>query len=358
MTTNASDGGRVGALARLNLSIPLIQAPMGGGFTPPALVAAVSKAGGLGSLAAPYLEPEAIGAEISAVRALTDRPFAVNLFIFDPPTATAAQLDRASAVLGPYCRELGIDPPTPPAKAHPDIDRQIAAVLEAQPAVFSFTFGIPRPEVLAECRRLGIITIGTATTLAEGLALEAAGVDLICAQGSEAGAHHGTFIGPAEEGLVGLMALLTTLVAKLKTPIVAAGGIMTGAGISAALRVGAVAAQLGTAFLACPEAGTPGPHRRVLLSDAAQRTRVTRAFSGRAARGVVNRYLEEVEPLAGELPPFPILNAMTREMRGAAAKADRAEFMSLWAGQGVALIRELPAATLVETLKAELAAVS
>jgi len=131
---------------------------------------------------------------------------------------------------------------------------------------------------------------------------------------------------------------------------------MNGAGIAAALPAGAVAAQLGTAFLACPEAGTPGPHKRMLLTEAAQHTRITRAFSGRAARGIVNRYMEEVEPLAGELPPFPILNAMTRGVRGAAAKADRPEFMSLWAGQGVALIRELRARELMATLRSELAA--
>ena len=329
---------------------------MGGGFTGPALVAAVSEAGGLGSLAAPYLQPEAIGTEVAAVRALTSRPFAINLFIFDPPAATDAQLAKAGVVLAPYCRELGVGPPEAPAQAHPDIDRQIEAVLAARPAVFSFTFGIPRSEVLAECRRQGIVTVGTATTLAEGLALEAAGVDMVCAQGSEAGAHRGTFLGPYEEGLVGLFPLVATLTAKLKVPVIAAGGVMNGAGIAAALRAGAVAAQLGTAFLACPDAGTPGPHKRMLLTEAAQRTRITRAFSGRAARGVVNRYMEEVEPLAGELPPFPILNSMTRGIRGAAAKADRPEFMSLWAGQGVALIRQLPARELMEALKTELAA--
>ncbi|MEO6378608.1 MAG: nitronate monooxygenase, partial [Caulobacteraceae bacterium] len=184
MATNTGDDARLGSLARLGLEIPLLLAPMGGGFTGPAMVAAVSEAGGLGSLAAPYLQPEAITAEVAAVRMLTRRPFAINLFIFDPPTVTEAQLAKAVATLTPYCGELGAPPPEPPAQAHPNIDGQIEAMLAARPAVFSFTFGIPRPEVLAECLRRGIVTVGTATTLAEGLALEAAGVDVVCAQGS------------------------------------------------------------------------------------------------------------------------------------------------------------------------------
>ena len=341
-------------IERLGLTCPIVQAPMGGGFTTPAMVAAVCEAGGLGSLAAPYLQPEAIASEIAAVRALTDRPFAVNLFVFDPPQATAEMVARTAERLAPFCRELGIEPPTLAGPAHPEIEAQIEAVLEARPAAFSFTFGVPSPAVLARCRGLGIATIGTATTLSEALACQEAGADVICAQGSEAGAHRGSFLVPWQEGMIGLLPLVSRLSRELRTPVIGAGGIMTGAAIAAVLKAGAVAAQIGTAFLACPEAGTPEPHKQALRSGGAERTAVTLAFSGRPARGIVNRYMEA---MAGEPPaPFPILNAMTRGLRGAAAKAGRTEFMSLWAGQGAPLIRDLPVAELMAALKAELEA--
>ena len=343
-------------IERLGLTCPIIQAPMGGGFTTPAMVAAVCEAGGLGSLAAPYLQPEAIASEIAAVRALTDRPFAVNLFVFDPPQATAEMVARTAERLAPFCRELGIEPPTLAGPAHPEIEAQIEAVLEARPAAFSFTFGVPSPAVLARCRGLGIATIGTATTLSEALACQEAGADFVCAQGSEAGAHRGSFLVPWQEGMIGLLPLVSRLSRELRTPVIGAGGIMTGAAIAAVLKAGAVAAQIGTAFLACPEAGTPEPHKQALRSGGAERTAVTLAFSGRPARGIVNRYMEA---MAGEPPaPFPILNAMTRGLRAAAARAGRPEFMSLWAGQGAPLIRGLPVAELMAALKAELATAS
>jgi nitronate monooxygenase len=341
------------ALDALDLAAPIVQAPMGGGFTTPELVAAVCDAGGLGSVGAPYLQPDAIAEVAAAVRRLTSRPFGLNLFVFDPPPSTAEQVARVSARLAPYCRDLGIEPPELSGPAHPDIPAQIEAVLAARPAVFSFTFGIPSPAVLAEFRRRGILTIGTATTLDEGLALEAAGVDAVCAQGSEAGAHRGTFLVPWQEGMVGTLALTTVLAARLSVPVIAAGGIMNGAAAAAMLRAGAAAVQMGTAFLGCPEAGTPEAHRRALLTPAARRTAVTTAFSGRAARGIVNRYMQELEGV--ELAPFPTLNAMTRGLRGAAAKAGRTEFMSLWAGQGAPLARALPAGELMAALMAEMA---
>lgn len=339
-------------IERLGMTCPIIQAPMGGGFTTPELVAAVCEAGGLGSLAAPYLQPEAIGEQIAAVRRLTSRPFAVNLFVFDPPEASAEEVARVADRLAPFCAELGIEPPSLSGPAHPAIAGQIEAVLEARPAVFSFTFGIPAPEILARCRRLGVLTVGTATTLAEGLALQAAGVDAVCAQGSEAGAHRGTFLGPWQEAMVGVLPLTQMLAERLSIPVVAAGGIMTGSAVGAMLRAGACAAQLGTAFLACPEAGTPEPHKQALLTAMSERTSITTAFSGRPARGMINRYMEALE--GAPLASFPTLNAMTRGLRGAAAKARRPEFMSLWAGQGAPLARAMPAARLMAALKAEL----
>lgn len=344
--------GGFSVIQQLGMTCPIVQAPMGGGFVTPELVAAVNQAGGLGSLAAPYLQPVAIVEQIAAVRRLTTRPFAVNLFVFEPPTASLEEVARASRRLAPYCAELGLEPPALVGPAHPDIPAQIEAVLEARPAVFSFTFGIPPRDVLARCRELGVLTVGTATTLAEGLALEAAGVDAVCAQGAEAGAHRGTFLGSWRDALIGVLPLTDMLARRLSIPVIAAGGIMTGDAIGAVLRAGACAAQLGTAFLACPEAGTPEPHKRAMLTPMAERTSITTAFSGRPARGMTNRYMEEMEGV--ELAAFPTLNAMTRELRGAAAKAERTEFMSLWAGQGAPLTRALPAADLMAALKAEL----
>jgi len=345
-----------GLMERLGLALPLIQAPMGGGFTPPAFVAAVSEAGALGSLGAPYLQPEAIVEAAAEIRKRTSRPFGVNLFTFDMPVASDAEIGRTIDLLAPYCEELGIDPPEFEDSPHPDIDAQIEAVLEIRPAVFSFTLGMPSPEVLTEMRRRDIFTIGTATTLKEALTLEAAGVDAICAQGSEAGGHRGTFLGPWQEGLIGLAPLVSILKARLKTPVIAAGGLMTGAHCAAVLKLGAEAAQLGTAFMTCLEAGTPAPHRAAILSEAAERTAITLAFSGAPARGMVNRYMIEMGRRADALAPFPITNALTRDLRGAAAKANRPELMSLWAGQGAPLARVMPAAALIEALKAEMEA--
>lgn len=338
---------------RLELSSPIVQAPMGGGFTTPELVAAVCEAGGLGSLAAPYLQPQAILDEATAVRRLTSRPFAINLFVFDPPTVDQAAVDEARRRLAPFCEELGVELPELNGPTHPDIPAQIEAVLELRPAVFSFTFGAPPKSVIDRCRGLGIMTVGTATTLAEAIFLEEMGVDTVCVQGAEAGAHRGSFLVDWRDGMVGTLPLVDMASQRLSIPVIAAGGMMTGRAIDAALRAGAQAAQLGTAFLLCPEAGTPDAHRRALVSPEAARTTITQGFSGRAARGIVNRY---TEAMAGAPPaPFPILNAMTRGFRGAAAKAGRSEFMSLWAGQGAPLIRELPAAQLMRALQAEMA---
>jgi nitronate monooxygenase len=339
-------------LDRLELETPIVQAPMGGGFTTPALAAAVSEAGGLGSIGAPYLQPDQITETADAVRRLTNRPFGMNLFLFEPPKVSEAEIARTIELLTPYCRELGIDPPSPAGPFHPDIDAQVEALLAARPTVFSFTLGMPKPKVIEECRRLGILTIGTATNLAEGLALEARGVDVVCAQGSEAGGHRGTFMGDYREGMVGVVALTAVLKARLSIPVIAAGGIMTGQAARGMLDLGADAVQLGTAFLTCPEAGTPATHKAALQSPMNERTRVSAAYSGAPARGMVNRYMVEME--GAPLAPFPVTNSLTRGIRAASNKAGSPDLMSVWAGQGAPLIRTLPAAELMETLKAEL----
>jgi nitronate monooxygenase len=204
---------------------------------------------------------------------------------------------------------------------------------------------------VAELRAADIVVIGTATSLDEAEALAALGVDAVCAQGSEAGGHRGTFLGRAEDALVGTMALTRQIVEQIELPVIAAGGIMDGAGVRAALALGAAAAQLGTAFLLCPEAGTHRAHRAHLLSGEARRTVVTRAFSGRAARGVRNRFTDAFESVAAA--PFPQQQALTAELREAAAAQGRTDLMQMWAGQGASLLRELPAAALVRVLAVE-----
>ncbi len=321
---------------------------MAGGPDSPALAAAVSNSGGLGSLGCAYMTPAQIEQTIAKTRALTTQPFAVNLFVREDPPQSAEDLTRASQVLAPFWRELQLAAPAT-LKPLPSTQEQLDTVLRLKPRVLSFTFGLLTPEPLAALRAAGVLVIGSATSLEEGEALQALGVDAICAQGSEAGGHRGTFIGEAEDSLFGTLTLTRQLVTKLKPPIIAAGGIMDGAGIRAALELGASAVQLGTAFMLCPEAGTHAAHRAALRAP--HRTTVTRAFSGRAARGIKNRFSEafrEVAPAA-----FPHQQALTAELRAAAVAHGRIELMQLWSGQNAAMIREMPAAQLVETLVRE-----
>ena len=342
-------------LETLGIRCPLVQAPMAGGPDSPQLAAAVSDAGGLGSVGCAYLSPESIAETIAAVRARTKRAFAVNLFIRQEPRPDEAARQRVAAALNPFRKSLGLSDPPAPLKSLPSIEAQLAAVVGLKPAVFSFTFGMPRPDQMAALRAARILTIGTATSLEEGKALQSLGVDAICAQGSEAGGHRGTFIGETDDALIGTLALTRQLTTQLRVPVLAAGGIMDGAGIRAVLQLGAAAAQLGTAFMLCPEAGTHPAHRQALRSPLAQYTVLTRAFSGRAARGIRNRFSdafgsrpEQVEPA-----PFPLQQALTAELRAAAGAHNRTDLMQLWCGQGAVLIRELPAAKLVEVLMAE-----
>jgi nitronate monooxygenase len=339
--------------ARFGLDVPIVQAPMAGGMVGPALVGAVSDAGGLGSLAFGMTAPDAIGVEVAKVLAATNRPFAANVFLHEPGVPTADQLARSAAFLAPIRAELGLPPQgsEAPGPSHRVAD-QVAAVLEAAPPVVSFAFGAPKADVMAECRRRGILTIATATTPEEARHLEALGVDAICAQGAEAGGHRGTFLHPFEAGMIGTLALVRACVDAVDVPVIAAGGIMDGRSIAAALLLGAEGVQLGTAFLLCPEATTARPYRRALAAGGA--TAVTRAISGRPARGIENRIIAEGRAVEADLPPYPVQNELTKAIRAAAAAQDRPEFLSLWAGQGVGLVRDgVKAADLVARLAVE-----
>jgi nitronate monooxygenase len=334
-----------------DLALPIIQAPMAGGPDTPALAAAVSNAGGLGSLGCAYLTVERIEAVARELAARTSRPFALNLFVRGDADDDAAAEARVLPVLRAFAGELGLADDARPPPPPPGYEQQLEAVLRCKPAVFSFTFGIAtRPQVDALHAR-GIAVVGTATTVAEAELLDELGVDAICAQGAEAGGHRGTFAGRFEDALLGTLALVPQLVRCTRRPVIAAGGIVDGAGIRAALDLGARAVQLGTAFMVCPEAGTPPAHRAALTSADARQTVVTRAFSGRPARGIRNRMTDAFEAVAPA--PFPQQQRLTARLRAAATAAQRTDLMQLWAGQAAPLVRAMPAAELVATLARE-----
>jgi nitronate monooxygenase len=333
------------------LDVPIVQAPMSGATTP-RLVAAVSNAGGLGSLPVGYETPEAIHALIAQVRALTARPFAVNLFVDTSSPVSAGDLARAHERLRAYRDALGIPHPAQPPVSALSFDEQFAAVLEERPAVFSFTFGIPPASALDACRSAGIFTIGTADTADEAVALERAGVDAVCVQGYEAGGHHGPFLASIEDSSIGTLALVPLAVDAVSIPVLAAGGIGDGRAVAAVLALGAVAAQVGSAFLLSDESGASPVYRRVLASDAVKRTTLTHVFSGRHARGVRNRFIDEMSG-AAEIAGYPQQHWLTRDIRSAATAQERSEFVSMWTGQAVGLAKPLPASEIVAALVAE-----
>ena len=333
----------------LQCELPIVQAPMAGGGDTPALVAAVGNARGFGFLGAAYSGPEQIGELARAVRALSSHPFGINLFA---PVAASdfGDIEAARTRLAPFYAEFGLDVPlhAPPADR---FDAQLGAALATEATAVGFTFGLPPHESLARIKGAGKILIGTATTVAEGLVLRDAGVDAIVAQGSEAGGHRGTFLGDFGAAMIGTMALVPQLVDATGLPVIASGGIMDGRGIAAALALGAGAVQLGTAFLTCTEAGIVDAYKNAIVTAAEDDTRITRAFSGRPARGLVNRFLHEMEDAA--IAPFPIQNALTRPLRSTAARQGRVEFLSLWCGQAPRLARRIGAAELVARLADE-----
>ena len=340
----------------IDLRHPLIQAPMAGGATTPELVAAVSNAGALGSFAAATLSPQAMREGVARVRQLTERPFNVNLFVLDDPAPSDAEVARAQARLDPLRAELGLPPGGRPARFCEDNRAQLETLIELAPPVVSFTFGLLDAAAVARLHAAGSRVIGTATTVAEARAWEAVGADMVCAQGCEAGGHRGTFLGDPQQSNIGLLALLPQVAAAVQVPVIAAGGLMDGRGIAASLLLGAQAAQLGTAFLCCPESGIPALWKAAILAAGDDSTRLTRAFSGRYARGIVNDFMRRFAAEEQQVPDYPVQNALTADIRQAATRQGRAEYLSLWAGQGAGMARALPAAELVRVLMDELAA--
>ena len=338
----------------LGIEQAIVGGPMAGVNTPE-LAAAVSNAGGLGSIGCGMMEPEAITTAIARIRELTDRPFAVNLFITPQPQPDEAQILRMQARLAPHRVELGLPRGKLPARFAPDFSEQFEAVLAARVPVFSFTFGALDAPRLAALHAQGAKVIGTAGCVAEARQLEVLGCDAIVASGIESGGHRPDFAVPAKPAQVGLFALLPQVAAAVHVPVIAAGGVMTAAQIAAALLLGASGVQLGSALLRTPECGASAAYKAALDGIDETSTRLTRAFSGRWARGVVNRFMREIDA-AGDIPEYPIQNRLTQDIRAAANAQGKAEYVSLWAGQAAGLATTEAAGDVVRRLRRELEA--
>ncbi|AGE22433.1 putative nitronate monooxygenase [Geobacillus sp. GHH01] len=334
------------------LPIPIIQAPMAGGVSTPALAAAVSNAGGLGFLAGGYKTAEAMRKEIHELRTLTDRPFGVNVFVPGDKTVDEEAVERYRVALAAEAERFGASVGEPKWEDD-DWAAKLDVLLQERVPVVSFTFGCPDKEVIAALQKAGSFVIVTVTAVEEAEMAAEAGANALCVQGEEAGGHRASFGNdPEQDEALELFPLLARVRAAVRVPLAAAGGIMDGRGIAAALKAGASAVQLGTAFLRCPESGAHPLHKQALVDPRFVETAVTRAFTGRPARGLVNRFMAEYRAMAPAA--YPHVHHMTKPLRAASAKAGDPEGMSLWAGTGYRLARELPAAELVEELKREL----
>jgi len=335
---------------------PLIQAPMAGPNTP-ALAIEVAKAGGFGSLAAAMLTPEQLRAELQQVRQQTDRPINVNFFCHTPPVADAAREAAWCERLATYYAEFGLSPADAdkgPTRA-PYSAAMGEILLEYRPKVASFHFGLPDEALLAPLRAAGILIVSSATTVAEARWLEARGVAAVVAQGAEAGGHRGMFLTDDVGAQPGTMALVPQMVDAVKVPVIAAGGIADGRGIAAALALGAAGAQIGTAYLLTPEAKTSAIHRAALAASDDGSTCLTNVFTGRPARGILNRFMREVGPLSPLAPQFPLAAGATTPLRTAAEARGSGDFTSLWSGQAGRLARAMPAGELTRLLVEETA---
>jgi nitronate monooxygenase len=338
---------------KLGTRLPIIQAPMAGGPSTQELVAACSAAGALGSFGFAYAQPADMKRQAAWVRERTREPFGINLFVSPQPQAIPPAAQRAALdAVAPYYAELGLPAPAPVSAPYaPSLEEQLDAVEEIRPGVFTIHLGLAQERV-KRLKGLGMVLGGSANCIAEAQALEAAGFDFVIAQGGEAGGHRGSYLRDPYQSLTGTLALTRMIVRAVKLPVVAAGGIMDGAGIAAALALGAQAAQLGTAFIPCPESGAAQVHKDLLLKAKEDETRLTDKFSGKPARGLANRFMREMEHKPHLA--FPAQNSLTGKLRQASAKAGKPDFIALWAGQAAPLSRAMPAAELIRTLEAEL----
>lgn len=379
----------------LGVGYPIFQGPFGGNLSTVALTATVSNLGGVGGYGAYTLKPEEIVRVNGQIRLATDKPYNINLWVSDtdvPGTvgasgasgaaatagaadaaeasraagasaateaavrsATEAAMDKVRALYRPYFDEVGLEMAASPLSFASRFENQVQVILDVKPPIFSFLFGIPNAQVLEDCRRRGIRTMGAATTLDEALALEAAGVEMIAASGFEAGGHRPSFLAPAEKSLTGTFVLVQLIRERVRVPVIAAGGIATGRGIAAALALGADGVQVGTAFLACEESGAPSFYRDVLFSPAGKYSVLTRAFTGRLGRGIRNRVTEEISGKEESILPFPLQTHFMSPLRQQAIVQKKLEMILIWGGQITPLLKHRKAAELMHALIEETA---
>lgn len=335
---------------KLRIKYPIIQAGMAGGTTTPELIAAVSNAGGLGTLGAGYMNPEQMRQSIQEIKELTDQPFSVNIFIPETPKESDKDIEEANELLRPFREDLKLNKPKWTTPLHDFFEKQIKVIIEERVPICSFTFGVPPKETVYQLKKKNIIVIGTATTVKEAKINEENGLDMIVMQGSEAGGHRGTFAGAFENAMVGTMALVPQAVDNVNIPVIASGGIMDGRGVLASLTLGAHAVQMGTAFITVLESGAKKQHIEAILKSNEDQSVITSVFSGKPARGIQNEFITKMSPYEHKLPGYPVLNTLTKEIRSEAAKQDRPEWIHLWSGQGPRLSKRRPASKIISDI--------
>lgn len=339
---------------KLGIQYPIIQGPFGGGLSSVNLLAAVSNGGGLGSFGAHYLTASEIETLDKEIKAKTNKPYALNLWVSDHDE-NGLHLDRdrfekTYELLKPYFEELNVQKPSYPDSFGQQFSEQVEAILKLKPPVFSFVYGVPDEAILKECKKQKIITIGTAVTPDEALLLDEKGVDLIVATGLEAGGHRVSFLKKAEDSLYGNFSLIPQIVDQVKSPVISAGGIVDHRGVAAAFALGAEGAQVGTAFLATQESNAPVAHRNKLFTKEAHYTNLTRAYTGRLARGIENRMMVEMRNKLDQIAPYPAQSWFTGKLKKAAIEQGRTDLMSLWCGQSAALLKYHTASEVLESL--------
>jgi len=341
----------------LGIQYPILQGPFGGNLSSVRLVSTVSNSGGLGGYGAYTLSPQEIIVVDQQIKAATDKPYNINLWVSDTDTSDGSvsdeQFKQVQALFKPYFDELGIALPEKPAPFKSRFENQVEVILHQKPPVFSFMFGIPAADILEQCRRLGIITAGAATTLDEAIALESAGVDLIIASGFESGGHRPSFLAPAESSTTGTFVLVQLIKEKVKTPVIAAGGIANGKGVAAALALGADAVQIGTAFLATDESNATAIHRQMLFSDAAKDTTLSRAFTGRLGRGITSRIAKDLVNKEKGILPFPLQTQFMSHLRKAAIEQEKWDMILFWSGQIAPVLKYKKAGELMKSILEE-----
>ncbi|MGF6949940.1 nitronate monooxygenase [Neobacillus sp. B4I6] len=342
----------------LKIKYPIIQAPMAGGVTTSKLVAEVSNSGGLGMIGAGYMTPVQLREQVREIKELTSNPFGVNLFVPNEFQVTENEIQSANQFLNPIRQQLNLHSKEQFEISHfndvfEKFVEQIKVVMEEKVPICSFTFGIPSEEVIAELKQSNIILMGTATTVTEAVENEKAGMDIVVAQGSEAGGHRGNFINSSQESLIGLMSLIPQVVDNVSIPVVAAGGIMDGRGLIASICLGAMGVQMGTAFLTCMESGAQKVYKEAILNANEDQTVFTRSFSGKWARGIKNKFILEMQKHEPLLPDYPVQNTLTQDIRKTSAAQNNQDFISLWSGQSPRLAKSQTVESLIKNIITE-----